>query len=283
MGSQVVHRIPQARRRPLQRHGRSNDTVVYDLMDDGVLVEPRLGVRPWAASATFEEGLSILLGRDALNVKKLAEERTFDTKALLWGLGHDTEAGTCQLPELKLLKGVHLLTELCFNQGNRAILLIEVQRLRGNATYWITCQPSLRPELGAIDVLLAQQQPGDPYVCPKGSLGQVTAAYQEFWNSVDVIPVLVTRPETWEATFTAGLEGFLNPRDRLALPGAAERVLWIGGDATLEVAAATDWGAKVYITFWSNRTSRRCETSLGPLETTRPSFRSRSFFSVCSA
>ena len=31
--------------------------------------------------------------------------------------------------------------------------------------------------------------------------------------------------------------------------GAAERVLWIGGDATLEVAAATDWGAKVYITF----------------------------------
>ena len=43
-----------------------------------------------------------------------------------------------------------------------------------------------------------------------------------------------------------GLEGLLIPRDRLALPG---RVLWIGGDATLEVAAATDWGAKVYITF----------------------------------
>ena len=64
-----------------------------------------------------------------------------------------------------------------------------------------------------------------------------------------MIRVLVTRPETWEATFTVGLEGLLNPRDRLALPGAAERVLWIGGDATLEVAAATDWGAKVYITF----------------------------------
>ena len=67
---------------------------------------------------------------------------------------------------------------------------------------WITCQPSLRPELGAIDVLLAQQQPGDLYVCPKGSPDQVTAAYQEFLDSVEVIRVLVTRPETWEATFT---------------------------------------------------------------------------------
>ena len=61
-----------------------NDTVSYHtyvLMDDGVLVEPRLGVRPWAASATFEEALRILLGRDALNVNKLAEDGVFDTKA----------------------------------------------------------------------------------------------------------------------------------------------------------------------------------------------------------
>ena len=63
-----------------------NDTVgyhAYVLMDDGVLVEPRLGVRPWSASATFEEGLRLLLGREALNVKKLADEGVFDTKAFL--------------------------------------------------------------------------------------------------------------------------------------------------------------------------------------------------------
>ena len=43
-------------------------TILYVLIDDGVLVEPCLGVRPWAASATFEEGLRIILGWDALNV-----------------------------------------------------------------------------------------------------------------------------------------------------------------------------------------------------------------------
>ena len=136
----------------------------------------------------------------------------------LGAIAYDTEAGTCQLPGQKLLKSVHLLTEPCFDPGNRAIPLIEVQRLRGNATCWTTCQPSLRPELGAIDVLPAQQQPGDLYVCPKGSPDQVTAAYQEFWDSVEVIWVLVTRLETREATFTVGLEGLLNPRDRLAPP-----------------------------------------------------------------
>ena len=58
--------------------------------------------------------------------------------------------------------------------------------------------------------------------------------------------MLVTRPETWEATFTVGLEGLLLPGERLSLPGAAEALLWVGGDATLERAAATDWEAKAY-------------------------------------
>ena len=62
-------------------------------------------------------------------------------------------------------------------------------------------------ELGAINVLLAQQQPGDPYVYPKGSPEQVTTAYQEFWDAVEVVRALATRPETWEATFTVDWRG----------------------------------------------------------------------------
>eukprot|EP00972_Heterocapsa_arctica_P076884 11340636-Heterocapsa_arctica.AAC.1 len=105
-------------------------------MDDGIFVEPRLGLRPWAAASVFEEGLTKLLGPKAFNLKKLEEEGEFDTKALLWGLGYDTEAGTCSLPEQKLLKGAHLITESCFDPGNWRIKLLDVQRLRGNATYW---------------------------------------------------------------------------------------------------------------------------------------------------
>ena len=34
--------------------------------------------------------------------------------------------------------------------------------------------------------------------------------------------------------------------EQLSLPGAGERVLWAGGDSTLEVIGAADWEAKVY-------------------------------------
>ena len=83
-------------------------------------------------------------------------------------------------------------------------------------------------------------------MCPRGDPEEVRAAYQESWGAVEVLRVLVTRPETWEATFTVGLEGLLLPGERLSLPGAAEALLWVGGDATLERAAATDWEAKAY-------------------------------------
>ena len=51
----------------------------------------------------------------------------------------------------------------------------------------------------------------------------------------------MARPETWEATFTVGLEGLLSPGQRLSLPGTVERIVWVGGDATLERAAALEW------------------------------------------
>ena len=138
----------------------------FVLMDDAIFVEPELGLRRWCCAAAFEEGLAKLLGPRALNLKKLEEEGAFSTVGLIWGFLYDTERGTCQLPEQKLLKGAYLVTEPCFDAGETRIPLLEVQRLRGNATFWQTVQPALKPELGAIDALLSQDTFGDPYVFP---------------------------------------------------------------------------------------------------------------------
>ena len=46
--------------------------------------------------------------------------------------------------------------------------------------------------------------------------------------------VLVARPAAWETSFIVALEGMLGPRERLALPGVVDRVVWLGGEATLE-------------------------------------------------
>ena len=45
----------------------------------------------------------------------------------------------------------------------------------------------------------------------------------------------------WKARFTDGLEHTLSVRERLALPGAADKVVWVSGDATLERVGAIDW------------------------------------------
>ena len=71
-------------------------------------------------------------------------------------------------------------------------------------------------------------------------------AWQEFWDTLDVLRVMTARPETWGRTFLSSFAGMLAPRERLGVPGAAERVVWVGGDATPTVAGQIDWDAKLY-------------------------------------
>eukprot|EP00969_Alexandrium_andersonii_P125370 5542292-Alexandrium_andersonii.AAC.1 len=54
-------------------------------MDDGVLCEPALGVRPWLSEAAYLEGMRRCLGPKALNVKKDELEGQFSVRQLVWG------------------------------------------------------------------------------------------------------------------------------------------------------------------------------------------------------
>ena len=55
--------------------------------------------------------------------------------------------------------------------------------------------------------------------------GRQCLDYHEFSDSVEVIRVLVVRPETREATCTVGLERCPNPHDRLALFGKKQNCI----------------------------------------------------------
>jgi hypothetical protein len=156
--------------------------------------------------------------------------------------------GKCRLPQPKMIKGTYLVSEPCYDPGATPTLL-DVQRLRGNATFWQTLQPALRPELGAIDAMLAQTNPGSLMVCPRGDPEEVCRKFFEFWDSLEFIRVLFARGDAWEANFSVALEGMLQPRERLSLPGVAAKVVWIGGDATLETCATIDWTNSTYALF----------------------------------
>ena len=44
-----------------------------------------------------------------------------------------------------------------------------------------------------------------------GGAGVAARASRSFWHSVEVLRVLFARPEAWQTTFTAALDGMLEP------------------------------------------------------------------------
>jgi len=209
------------------------------LMDDAVLVEPLLGFRPWVSRDAYEHGVRQLLGPDAINAEKDALEGEFDTARTCWGVDIDTETDTIRIPERRILKGAHLMALPCYDSGNKDLSLLDVQRARGTAQSWAAVLPSLHLELKAADVFLGPADAGGRAVCAAGVDEQ--EAWEDLWDFFEYLRLLCARPEVWEARFQAGLDSLLTPRERLALPGAAGKVVFVSSDATLEKHAACDW------------------------------------------
>ena len=118
-------------------------------MDDSILIEPLLGIRPWIATSTVEECTRNTMGPATLNEEKDLVEGKLEVEKLIWGLHYDTEKGTRSLPPVKLEKASHLLHLPEFDHGNKTIPLKLVQEPRGNQQFWLAVMPSLGPLLAS--------------------------------------------------------------------------------------------------------------------------------------
>ena len=98
------------------------------LVDDNVLVEPLVGLRPWVASEVYELGVKTLLGEAAVNREKDLIEGPFRTFQTVWGLDMDTATEEIHLPERRILKGAHLLNDGAFEYGCKDLTVRTVQR-----------------------------------------------------------------------------------------------------------------------------------------------------------
>ena len=119
-----------------------------------------------------------------------------------------------------------------------------IQELRGNQQFWLCVMPELAPYLGATDVLLARTD-AKGRACPRGSPSQQRRSWQDFWEAVELQRVLVTTQAQWATRFSNSLTSTLTTPERLALPGAAARVVWVTSDATLERIACVDWTHRI--------------------------------------
>ena len=213
------------------------------LVDDMVLVEPQVGLRPWVSSEVYEWAVVKLLGRNAINAAKDAEEGVFSEAQTVWGVTINTSTEKMSLPEARVLKGVHLLAEPQFNFGERSVTLRDLQRLRGIATGWSTIVKGLKNELKAIDRFLGGVD-GGAVAGPSGcqSDEEAETAWQDLWAVFEDCRWLCSRSETWSEKFGGDIREALSPMERLALPGGQfSSAVFVSSDATPTVLGAIDW------------------------------------------
>ena len=224
--------------------GSWNDTTPFCtmvLMDDSVLVEPDVGLRPFLAAELLESITRVVLGPQAINEEKDREEGQYSPSQIIWGLAYDTERQSRSLPAPKLEKAAHLLALPDFNRGNRCVQLSLVQELRGNQQFWLSALPVLSSLLGASNALLGPPSPAGDAV-PKGDTpSERERLWVRFWDAVEVQRYLVEVREEWATTFTHPMVSALSFTEMLALPQVRSKIVWASGDATLDRVAAIDW------------------------------------------
>jgi len=212
----------------------------FFLMDDQVLVECDLGRRAFTSVAIADECASLALGDEARNVEKDEEEGGLEQQQIIWGLLYDTIRMTVSIPRVKVEKAYYLLFLPDFNRGCRGLSQALVQELRGCQQFWSWIKKTLKPLFGATDELLAGVD-SRGFAVPRGGPSRQTRVWEEFWDAIQLQRILVQKESFWEARFTDGLEHLLSVRERLALPGASERVVWVTADATPDRVGAIDW------------------------------------------
>ena len=221
-----------------------NDEVPFRslvLMDDTVLIEPDIGLRPWLSVKASELCTKAALGPDTINPEKDKIEGALEERKLIWGLTYDTSRGTRQLPPAKLEKASHLLHLSEFDYGNKKIPLKLVQELRGNQQFWLTILPTMTNFLQASNDLLG---PADQegFASPRGSLRKQQLSWERFWEAIELQRLLVDNRDVWESRFTHPMVEALTVAEVMALD--KEAVVWASGDATLDRVAAIDWSTK---------------------------------------
>ena len=125
------------------------------LVDDCILVEPWVGLRPWVNAEVFEDGVTKMLGPQAVNREKDEIEGAYKTTQTVWGVIMQTDTGKATLPEKRIQKGAVLMSEAEFDFGEQTLTLKQLQRYRGIMTGWASIVQGLANELKAADEFLA--------------------------------------------------------------------------------------------------------------------------------
>jgi len=216
-------------------------------MDDGVVIEALVGIRPWRSADRLETAIRLCWGQHALNEEKALEEGEFEERQLAWGLHLDFQSQEISLPEPKCVKAKYMPAQRELKMGQRHVPLKVTQEAHGTMNYMANAQPAILPEMPPLSRMLGQADPRSKWVNPRGGEESVATAWEEWDDTLELLRVMVEDPSQWQANFTSAFTSALTLRERLAAPGAEDRVRFVRSDATLQTIGAIDWKLREYL------------------------------------
>jgi hypothetical protein len=185
-----------------------------------------------------------LLGEEAVNEAKLAEEGYPEESQSVWGVVVNFRTNKASMPIEKTMAAIRFLSRREFNPGCRRIAFHTLQVIRGMAQWWSIVMPSLRMFLSVVDDLMATEEQvpahrrrdnGVPRMVEGGTNDQWEALHQFIAIMRDFY--LTFPSEAWRRLSEVDLEDTLtwDCRWRMIVPGNLNRsVMFISTDACLE-------------------------------------------------
>ena len=200
-------------------HGKECFSSPY-LVDDQSILEGGAGRRPWMSKRAAKRKTAALLGPGASNDDNENIEGKPAITQIMWGLIFNSLKKTVGMPEEKLIKAQFVFGDTELDYGFTRVKVHTLQVLRGNAEWFQTVLPTMRPWLFVIDQMMKGIRPGQVFV----RMEDVSKGlWEEFHELIETSRVRVARPELWEQDFTVSLVGMLAPEERLAMKSEGTR------------------------------------------------------------
>jgi site-specific DNA-cytosine methylase len=205
-------------------------------VDDAAIVEPDLFGRAEASCVAYNWSLFQVLGL-SLNLKKLLVDGMLGVCHIFWGITYHLEKASLgvqfiwvELTRSKKIKASAFMRLKHAQPGERAVLLVDHQRLAGNVQWWSVCAPAFRGLLGSLYHM--SRSDSSTWVSPVGTAEEKELAWQEYDDVKTLLAMLVEMGGEEPSYFQARIIDQLDFYDLAHIPrGLGVQVRYIGSDS----------------------------------------------------
>ena len=205
-------------------------------VDDAAIFEPDMFGRAQASRSGYMWVLAQILGK-ALNIKKLAIDGMLALSHIFWGITYHLERASdgpaaiwVEMTRSKKRKSEIFMKQKHAQPGERAIKLVDHQRLVGNVQWWSVCAPALRGLLAALYAMSSSAS--DMWLQPKGSDAEVKLAWEEYDDTKTLLAMLVEMGSEQASYFQSPIVDSLDFYDLAHIPrGLGVKVRYVGSDS----------------------------------------------------